>query len=45
MIQKHNQTGNVTIWSVVKGAALVALAALVIKSLPDIRRYIRISNM
>jgi len=33
------------IWSFVGGAALVAMAALVIVSLPDIKRYIRMNTM
>ena len=33
------------IWSVVGGVALVAMAALVVVSLPDIKRYIKISSM
>jgi hypothetical protein len=35
----------VNIWSIFGGAALVVLAAAVIVNLPDIKRYIRISNM
>jgi hypothetical protein len=34
-----------TIWSIVGGAVLVAAAAAVIVSLPDIKRYIKISTM
>jgi hypothetical protein len=33
------------IWSIVGGVALVAVAAAVIVSLPDIKRYIKISTM
>ncbi|MDT5156153.1 MAG: hypothetical protein QOC99_538 [Acidobacteriota bacterium] len=35
----------INIWSIVGGAALVAMAAVVIVSLPDIKRYIKISTM
>jgi len=31
--------------SIVKGAALVAMAAFMIASIPDIKRYIRMSTM
>lgn len=33
------------IWPLVGGATLVALAALLIVNIPDIKRYIRISTM
>jgi hypothetical protein len=33
------------IWSIVGGVALIAAAAAVIVSLPDIKRYIKISTM
>lgn len=33
------------IWKIVGGVALAAVAALVIVSIPDIKRYIRISRM
>ncbi len=34
-----------TIWSIIGGAALIAAAAAVIVSIPDIKRYIKISTM
>ena len=34
-----------TIWSIVGGAALLLAAAAVVVSLPDIKRYIKISKM
>ncbi len=34
-----------TLWSVIGGIAIVAAAAAVIVSLPDIKRYIKISQM
>jgi hypothetical protein len=34
-----------TAWKIVGGAALALVAAAVIVSLPDIKRYIRISTM
>ncbi|MDT5122183.1 MAG: hypothetical protein QOC96_1665 [Acidobacteriota bacterium] len=33
------------LWSIIGGAALVLVAAAVIVSLPDIKRYIKISTM
>jgi len=33
------------IWKIIGGVALVAVATLVIVSIPDIKRYIRISTM
>jgi hypothetical protein len=35
----------ISIWSIVGGAALLAMAAAVIVSIPDIKRYIKISTM
>jgi hypothetical protein len=35
----------VNVWTIVGGLALVAAAAAVIVSLPDIKRYIKISTM
>ncbi len=34
-----------TVWSIVGGAALLLAAAAVVVSLPDIKRYIKISSM
>lgn len=39
------KSSNHTIWKVVGGAALVALAVGVAVSLPDIKRYIKITTM
>ena len=44
-LAKQNRKPTSMIWSIVGGAALVAVAALVIVSIPDIKRYIRISTM
>lgn len=33
------------VWSIIGGAALVVAAAAVIVTLPDIKRYIKISTM
>lgn len=33
------------LWSIIGGAVLVAAAAAVIVSIPDIKRYIKISTM
>ena len=32
-------------WTIARSAVLLAAAALVVSMLPDIKRYIRISNM
>jgi hypothetical protein len=36
---------SVGIWSIFGGVAMVAVAAVLIVSLPDIKRYIKISTM
>lgn len=33
------------LWSILGGVALVAVAAVVVVSIPDIKRYIKISTM
>jgi hypothetical protein len=38
-------SSGVGLWSIIGGAALVAAAAAVIVSIPDIKRYIKISTM
>lgn len=43
--EENESGGNFGIWSVVGGIALLGVAALVIVTLPDIRRYIKISRM
>lgn len=43
--RKNHNSGGLSMWSVVGGAALVALAAAVIVNLSDIKRYIKISTM
>jgi hypothetical protein len=42
--QNKTPTGN-PVWSILGATALIAMAALVIVSIPDIKRYIRISTM
>ncbi|MGQ0542675.1 MAG: DUF6893 family small protein [Blastocatellia bacterium] len=42
---RRERSGGFSIWHVVGSIALVSLAALVIVSLPDISRYIKISRM
>ncbi len=44
-LAKPNRTPTSMVWPIVGGAALVAIAALAIVSIPDIKLYIRISNM
>lgn len=34
-----------SVWKIIGGVALAAVAAAVIVSIPDIKRYIRISTM
>lgn len=43
--RRGRKSSGVSLWSIVGGAALVLAAAAVIVSLPDIKRYIKISNM
>ncbi len=43
--RREDKTGGPSIWHAVGGIALVGLAALVIVSIPDISRYIKISRM
>lgn len=43
--KRDRRTSDMGIWSIVGGIALLGVAALVIVSLPDIKRYIRISTM
>jgi hypothetical protein len=43
--RRERSSANVSIWSIVGGVALIAAAAAVIVSLPDIKRYIKISTM
>jgi hypothetical protein len=42
--REASSTG-MTMWTIVGGAALVVMAAAVIVSIPDIKRYIKISTM
>jgi len=43
--QRSGRASGVSVWSIVGGAALVLAAAAVVVSLPDIKRYIKISRM
>ncbi len=43
--EEDESGGTFGIWSAVGGIALLGVAALVIVTLPDIRRYIKISRM
>jgi hypothetical protein len=43
--RRERSSAGMTIWTIVGGAALVVMAAAVIVSLPDIKRYIKISTM
>ena len=44
-VKKNSKSSGIGIWSIIGGVALVAVAAAVIVSIPDIKRYIRISTM
>jgi hypothetical protein len=43
--RRDRHSSELSVWSVVGGVALLGVAALVIASLPDIKRYIKISRM
>ena len=45
LVQKGGRSSGMGIWSIIGGVALAAVAALVIVSIPDIKRYIKISTM
>jgi hypothetical protein len=45
LVRRESGSSGITVWSIVGGVALVAMAAAVIVSLPDIKRYIKISTM
>ncbi len=42
---KNKKSSGMGVWSIVGGIALVAVAAGVVMSLPDIKRYMKIRNM
>ncbi len=46
-VSKHQSESSIagTAWKIVGGTALALVAAAVIMSLPDIKRYIKISTM
>jgi len=43
--RRGRRPSSTSMWSIVGGAALVLAAAAVVVSLPDIKRYIKISRM
>jgi hypothetical protein len=43
--RRDGGSAGITMWSIVGGAALLLVAAAVVVSLPDIKRYIKISRM
>jgi len=43
--KREKESCNMNTWAIVGGLALVAVAAVVVVSLPDIKRYIKISTM
>lgn len=45
LVKRVKRSSGISVWSIVGGIALVAVAATVIASLPDIKRYIKISTM
>lgn len=42
---RSKKSSGAGVWSIVGGIALVAVAAGVVMSLPDIKRYMKIRNM
>jgi hypothetical protein len=45
-IEEQNKTAtHHPVWSMMGATAVIAMAALVIMSVPDVKRYIRISTM
>ena len=44
-MDRRERKSGMNVWTIVGGLALVAAAAAVIVSLPDIKRYIKISTM
>jgi len=45
-LQKREKgSSSMNVWTIVGGLTLVAAAAVVVMSLPDIKRYIKISTM
>ncbi|GAC1400900.1 MAG: hypothetical protein NVSMB56_16040 [Pyrinomonadaceae bacterium] len=45
MQRRSKKSSDAGMWSIIGGAALVLVAAVVVVSLPDIKRYIKISTM
>jgi hypothetical protein len=45
LARRDSGSSGITLWSIVGGAALLVAAAAVIVSIPDIKRYIKISTM
>ncbi|HEV2914832.1 MAG TPA: hypothetical protein VGX92_16255 [Pyrinomonadaceae bacterium] len=45
LVRRERGSSGVNLWSIIGGVALVAAAAAVIVSIPDIKRYIKISTM
>lgn len=44
-LQKREGSNGISIWQVFSGVALIFSGILIILSLPDIKRYIKISRM
>jgi hypothetical protein len=43
--RRERNSSNMNVWAILGGVAVVAMAVGVIVSLPDIKRYIKISTM
>ena len=43
--RRERRSSGLNVWSILGGAVLVVAAAAVIVSIPDIKRYIKISTM
>ncbi len=45
LVRSGRRPAGMGLWTVIGGVALVAVAAVVIVTIPDIKRYIKISTM
>lgn len=45
LVRSERRSSGMGIWSIIGGVAVATVAALVIVSSPDIKRYIKISTM
>lgn len=45
LVRRERRSSGMSVWTIIGGVSLVAVAALVVMSYPDIKRYIKISTM